>query len=378
MAKSKKESENFFDKFVKSSKIKGLQQATVLKDSPYVNVSDWISTGSYALNKVLSGSYFKGIPSGRITGLAGPSGCGKSFICGNCIREAQKKGYKVAVFDSENAIDNDFYDRIGVITEDLLRIPALTVNDVKNTASKMMTQFKENHPDEKLFIVIDSVTGLSTEKQLYDDVEKDSTAQDMGLFAKQIRALAKVLTHNAAMTDTPVLFTNHIWVQPAANPKAAPITKMNGGEGLIYAASAIAYLRAKKEWEDVKGKGKKITGCFLTASTEKNRFVPQGAKAEIWLSFKKGMNKWYGMLDEAIEYGFIKQAGAWYNTVDQETGEVLSKCQGASKLYTKEIWEPILETLNAKVESEFKFADMVDDDAIDSLVEMTEKEEKPE
>jgi len=35
----------------------------------------WYSTGNYVLNRIISGSFTKGIPQGRITDLAGPSGC---------------------------------------------------------------------------------------------------------------------------------------------------------------------------------------------------------------------------------------------------------------------------------------------------------------
>lgn len=38
----------------------------------------WYSTGSYVLNRIISGSFLKGIPQGRITDLAGSSGAGKA------------------------------------------------------------------------------------------------------------------------------------------------------------------------------------------------------------------------------------------------------------------------------------------------------------
>ena len=53
--------------------------------------TDWISTGNHALNYLISGDFYKGIPLGKVTVFAGESGSGKSYICsGNIIREAQK------------------------------------------------------------------------------------------------------------------------------------------------------------------------------------------------------------------------------------------------------------------------------------------------
>ena len=50
----------------------------------------WYSTGNHVVNYTISGSFTRGIPQGRITGLVGPSGAGKSFIACNIIREAQQ------------------------------------------------------------------------------------------------------------------------------------------------------------------------------------------------------------------------------------------------------------------------------------------------
>ena len=43
--------------------------------------TDWISTGNYALNYLVSGDFNKGIPLGKVTVFAGESGAGKSYIC---------------------------------------------------------------------------------------------------------------------------------------------------------------------------------------------------------------------------------------------------------------------------------------------------------
>jgi hypothetical protein len=35
----------------------------------------WYSTGNYAINRIISGSYTRGIPQGRVTAFVGPSDC---------------------------------------------------------------------------------------------------------------------------------------------------------------------------------------------------------------------------------------------------------------------------------------------------------------
>lgn len=46
-----------------------------LSESDLIDPKDYISTGNYAVNKIISGSMFKGIPSNRITTFYGESGC---------------------------------------------------------------------------------------------------------------------------------------------------------------------------------------------------------------------------------------------------------------------------------------------------------------
>ena len=68
--------------------------------------TDWISTGNFALNYLISGDFHKGVPLGKVTVLAGESGSGKSFIAaGNLVRAAQEQGIYVILIDSENALD---------------------------------------------------------------------------------------------------------------------------------------------------------------------------------------------------------------------------------------------------------------------------------
>ena len=41
---------------------------------------DWISTGNFALNYLLSGDFRKGVPLGKVSVFAGESGAGKFYI----------------------------------------------------------------------------------------------------------------------------------------------------------------------------------------------------------------------------------------------------------------------------------------------------------
>ena len=110
--------------------------------------TDWISTGNYALNYLISGDFYKGIPLGKVTVLAGESGSGKSFVAsGNVVRNAQKQGIFVVLIDSENALDEKWLQALGVDTspEKLLKLSLSMVDDVAKTISTFMKSYKADY-----------------------------------------------------------------------------------------------------------------------------------------------------------------------------------------------------------------------------------------
>ena len=114
--------------------------------------TDWISTGNYALNYLISGDFYKGIPLGKVTVFAGESGSGKSYICsGNIIREAQAQGIFVILVDSENALDEAWLKAVGVDTseEKLLRLGMSMIDDVAKTISNFVKEYKTDYADKE-------------------------------------------------------------------------------------------------------------------------------------------------------------------------------------------------------------------------------------
>ena len=91
--------------------------------------TDWVSTGSFALNYLISGDFNKGVPLGKVTVFAGESGAGKSyFAAGNIVKSAQDQGIFVVLIDTENALDEAWLHALGVDTseEKLLKLKLCT------------------------------------------------------------------------------------------------------------------------------------------------------------------------------------------------------------------------------------------------------------
>jgi recombination protein RecA len=342
------------------SSLSGFQ---LLKDTN-ANMLDYISTGSYAFNRMISGSYFKGIPSNRLVVFHGPSGTGKSLLAGCCAREAQKKGYTVVYFDSENAIDEQFCANLGIDIKRIVVYNPETIAEFRNKSIELVKTFREKRgKDAKLMLICDSIGNLLGTKER-NDITEGKEAQDMGQRAKELRSCARALTNFCGKHNIPLIAINHSYDQAAANPMSAPVRKMSGGEGFVYACTCIINLNKsviREETVDGTGTKKKLpTGVRLRAKTDKNRIVQEGLDAEIYLSFKTGINKYYGLVSDAIEHGFMEKQGTRYYV------KHLEKSFFEAHLFKKEnrdaVWGPILDDLNKCVENTIKFHNIEQDE----------------
>ena len=156
---------------------------------------DWISTGNYALNYLISSDFKKGIPLGKVTVFAGQSGSGKSYFCsGNIIKHAQEKNIFVVLIDSENALDESWLQALGVDTspEKLLKLSMCMIDDVAKTISEFMKDYKEIPADErpKVLFVIDSLGMLLTPTDV-TQFEAGDMKGDMGRKPKALTALVR-------------------------------------------------------------------------------------------------------------------------------------------------------------------------------------------
>ena len=111
----------------------------------------FIDTGNFLLNYLISGDFKKGIPfEGKMTIFAGESGSAKSYIVsGNTIRNAQKQGMFVVLIDTENALDEEWLQRLGVDTSEdkLLKINASVVDDVAKLLCDFVDGYRKDYED---------------------------------------------------------------------------------------------------------------------------------------------------------------------------------------------------------------------------------------
>ena len=350
--------------------------ASFLNESALSNVDGWLDTGSMVLNGIVSGSLFGGIPKNRMTLLAGPSMTGKSFILQKILANAQKEGLTPVIFDSENAIDKDGAEALGLDVSKVKYVPVFSIEECRNTIFDFLTKVKEQGQEGKFIIAIDSLGNMESQLQINRQI-KGNVSADMGSRAKAMKSLLRTLTQLSGLTKTTILATNHIYEDPSAMFPSL-VKAMPGGTATVYLPSVTIQLARKPVKEDKNTDGKlaalqkSYSGVILRALTVKNRFVKQYLQGEMYLSFERGLNKYYGLLDLAVGLGAVIQSGATYRLPDDTKLGYYSKWKDDTELWDNTI-VPVIEE---KIKSEWKYGNKINDDVPEEIPdEVIEPEE---
>jgi recombination protein RecA len=273
--------------------------------------TDWISTGNYALNYLISGDFNRGIPLGKVTVFAGESGAGKSYICsGNIVKHAQQQGIFVVLIDTENALDETWLHALGVDTSEskLLKLSMAMIDDVAKTISTFMTDYKalaaEDRP--KVLFVIDSVGMLLTPTDV-NQFEAGDMKGDLGRKAKSLTALVRNCVNMFGAYNVGLVCTNHTY---ASQDMFDPDDKISGGQGFIYASSIVVAMKKLKLKEDEDGnKISDVMGIRSACKVMKTRYAKPFEGVQVKIPYETGMNPYSGLTDLAEKKNILKKDG---------------------------------------------------------------------
>jgi RecA/RadA recombinase len=333
--------------------IKGIDNANLLvegKNSSEFNGT--IDTGSYALNALISGSIYGGVPNNKITAFAGESSTGKTFFVLGVLKTflEQNSDGGVIYFDTEAAVTKDMMTTRGIDTSRVVIAEPTSIEEFRTNATRILTNYIETDEDERkpMIMVLDSLGMLSSNKEL-EDTESGKNARDMTK-AQLLRGTFRVLSLKLAKANVPLLVTNHVYDVIGSY---FPQKEISGGSGLKYAASSIIMLGKKKDKD-----GNEIVGNIIKATTHKSRFTKEGKKSEIKLSFDKGLDRYYGLLDIAEKYDIIKKVSTRYELPDGSKvfGKFIN--ENPEKVYTTEL----LDKINSVAKKEYMYGQYEEDE----------------
>ena len=309
----------------------GLTKSITGISAGFHDPKDWVSTGNYTLNYLISGDFNKGIPLGKVSVFAGESGSGKSFICsGNIVRNAQQSGCQVVLFDSENALDEQWLQALDVDTspDKLLRVSVSMIDDVAKAISEFMKDYKSNYGDleydemPKLVFVVDSLGMLLTPTDV-DQFQKGDMKGDMGRKPKALAALVRNTVNQIAPFPIALVATNHTY---ASQDMFDPDDKISGGQGFIYASSIVVAMKKLKLKEDEDGnKTSTVQGIRAACKVMKSRYSKPFEGVQIKIPYETGMDPYSGMLEMLEAKGIVDKTGNKLEYVSPVTGEVIKE-----------------------------------------------------
>ena len=292
--------------------------------------TDWISTGNYALNYLISGDFNRGIPLGKVTVFAGDSGAGKSYICsGNIVKNAQEQGIFVVLIDSENALDEDWLKALGVDTSDakLLKLSMAMIDDVAKTISTFMSDYKALAEGErpKVMFVIDSLGMLLTPTDV-NQFDAGEMKGDLGRKPKALTALVRNCVNMFGSYNVGLVCTNHTY---ASQDMFDPDDKISGGQGFIYASSIVVAMKKMKLKEDEDGnKVSDVNGIRAGCKVMKTRYAKPFEGVQVKIPYTTGMSPYSGLVDLIEKKEMLKREGNSLVFTTSE-GEVIKKFRKA-------------------------------------------------
>ena len=265
------------------------------------DVSQYIDTGSYVFNALLSGSIYGGLPANKITAIAGESATGKTFFTLGIVKhflDMNPTGGCI-YFESESALTSEMLKERGIDTTRVYHMPVATVEEFRYQAVKILEKHGEVDESERppLMMCLDSLGMLSTTKEM-TDISDDTGKKDMTK-AQVIKGAFRVLTLMLAKVNVPFIVTNHVYDQIGS---MYPTKVMGGGSAMQYAASSIVFLSKRKEKD-----GTEVIGNIIHCKMNKSRLTKENKMVDVLLTYSEGLSKYYGLVELAEAAGIFKK-----------------------------------------------------------------------
>jgi RecA/RadA recombinase len=362
MAKEKKISNTVLERLKKNTTLK---YTALVSDSVLFSEMDMIQTPTPMINVALAGELAGGFVPG-LTCLAGPSRHFKSGFAMVFVKAFQDKYPDgiVLFYDSEFGTPQNYFTNNGI---DMGRVVHSPITDIEEFNHDIVTQLKELERGDKVLILVDSIGNLASRKEV-DDALKGSDKADLTR-PKRLKSLFRMITPHLKIKNIPMIAINHTYSTMELYSKQV----MGGGTGPMFAADTVWILGRQQDADKEDGK-KVLNGYKFVINVEKSRFVREKSKIIIEVNFEKGLSAYSGLLDAALEAGFVveyKQGKSnVYAHMDPDTGEYDPDTGvHADDTENTEFWKPILtdERFHQAIRNKYKLERPKTDEELEAM-----------
>lgn len=351
----------FFQDLVKTMKDEDMHLANEGASSG--EFTGFIDTGAYALNALLSGSIYGGIPNNKRTMFAGESSVGKTFFALSIVKQLLDADERSGVlyYDSESAITKQMLVERNIDVSRVIIIDVDTVQSLRTKILKFVKAYLEQPEKSRpqMAIVVDSIGNLSTTKEMVD-IEAGKDVRDMTR-AQLLRGFGRSVTVPLARAGVPLIMTNHTY----ATMGLFPAQELSGG-GIKYTADSIVFL-SKAQDKTSTGEHR---GIFITARNFKSRLTREKGVVKLNLSFTHGLDRYYGLLEIAERGGLVTKMSTKYTLPDGQSAKESVIYNNPTKYFTPEF----LDMIDKVAGDLFKYGGNADDSLVENVVESDEDE----
>lgn len=331
------------DRLLKTGAIKN---AYILSESPSFNNKDIIPTDLPILNAAFSGSLKGGICSG-VTILAGPSQSFKSML-GLYMMKAyfDKHPDAFALFyDTEAGINQSYLDAIGIDPKRIVQLCPKHLEEMKFDVHKKLSALED---DDHVFVFIDSLTNLSSNQDI-ENANKENMAKNMQR-QQVVRDFLRLMSSHLFQRNLPAVCINHTYQTQEIYSK----TIVSGGTAVMYVANQV-FIITKSVAKD----GDEVVGNDFNIRVEKSRFINAGSKFSFRVIRGKGIQRYSGLFDLAMEAGIVSEVTkGWYSAPGYEKARK-KEIEG-----DKDLWETLIadDSFDAFVQHKYQLSMDADDE----------------
>jgi len=325
----------FFDKIVDDD-------TTRISDGLHsAEFSGYFDTGCYGLNAILSGSLYGGVPDNKVTGLAGATSVGKTFFALAIIKAFLDRDPNscVLLYDTEADKMNKLFTDRGIDPKRIIVNEPETIEGFKTHALKWLEVYSKLPAKQKpkMMLVLDSLSQLPTKKEMEDSTAGKDT-RDMTK-TQTIKAAFRQLRMKLSKQNIPFIVTAHVY---ASIGSMIPVDVISGGSGLMYSADAILTISKKKEYDSTN----RVIGNFLRVKTFKSRLARENAEISLFLSYKTGLDKYFGLLELGEKQKVFKKMTKQYTFPDGSVEDEKKIYKNPEKYFTPDVMKLLEEAAN--------------------------------
>ena len=292
--------------------IKSLKTAGLLSDQKLD--LGFVSTGSYALNKICSGDYQKGIPIGMITQFHGEASTAKTVFVTHILANAQKEGYYTILIDAENAYNSEFASTLGIDSANLIYAAPPTLEDCFDTMDNLIKEIREVDKETPIVIGYDSIA-VSPSKEEMEKTDYESHQMTGAMRAKATGACLRKINPLLRENKVALVIVNQIRNKVGVM-YGDPRTPAAGGKSLEYYLG-LNFMTSAPKNDRIQDDNKNIVGIRGKVSNVKNKVTKPFKETEFELLYDVGLTAHYGVLDHLVKDGIVERSGAWYQYKDE-------------------------------------------------------------